>query len=253
MNTLTLEIVVNDNLETREFSFPESFAEFTAKDVRALVRRIEESKTDELWYVKLIRDLVQFEDKDVVEVDDEQFDGLQPYFEYLKGQYINEKSPMEKIGILRGPAFKLKNYSIEQLSYVDSYSQAYMETNDAAHLEDFFAHAYSIWPFDWSPKNENLKWLYKLVTKQTKLAALRNYNGLRGELVQSHPHTFEGGEEDSEMAQFAWTGTLINLAGPKFGPFEQSRKTKVPEAFTLFEMNGIQIKKQKQEAKQNGH
>lgn len=222
---------------------PESFEEFTPYHLETFSKAINSKNVNENWYNCLIRDLCRMNKAAVNALDGEQVQAISPLLEYLKESYTNPKSLFPKIGIFRGPANLLKNFTIERLSYTDSYAMAYQSSPSKEHLNLFFASAYRPFFLPWSKHLLSWKWLYKLVSHQKKQTALTNYFGLRSNLVTTHPTTFEGGEENTGIEQFGWTGTILNLAGDKFGTYKNAKKVRVPDAFALFEINGIQIKR----------
>lgn len=228
---------------------PKSFEAFTKKHLKAFSLHTYNAEKDENWYFKLIRDLSGMSQGDVNALTSDHVIHLSPLFEFLSDTYVNEKSLIPKVAFLRGPQTRLKNISIEQLSFIDSFALAFHTEKEEKYLDLFFIAAYRFPFIGFTPWFLSHKWLYFWVSRKTKLAALTNYLGLRANLVRSHPNTFEGGDENDGLENFGWVGTILHLAGDKFGTFNNAKKVPVPEAFTLFEMNQLQIKKLKKPIK----
>jgi hypothetical protein len=244
MHILKIEIVHKAKKKVYELAFPENFAELTKNHFLVFCRRVYSSKEDPLWFQKLKRDFIGMKRKHVKELNDIHAAQLDPYLAFLAEPYINPKSLLNRIGILRGPQDRLKNFTIQQMSYVDSYAMAYHAKEEQIYLDSFFAAAYCLPFFAFSKKmiDVNLA-LYRLVPARLKKAALLNFLGLRAHLVKDHPNTFEGGDENTGMEKFGWRGTINNLAGPKFGSLYRAQRTLIPDAFLEFELNSIKIKR----------
>ncbi len=223
--------------------YPSEFAEMTRRHLAAVSRWMHRAGKDENWWFKLIRDFTGMKRRHVRMLEGEQAVHIGPTLDFLQEPYTNERSLVDRICFLIGPQDHLKNYTIEQLSYADSYAMAYHAEKSAKYLDHFFASAYRPFFLQWHKRQLNFVWLCRLAPGDIKRLALMNYTGLRSNLVLKHPVTFEGGDENTGMEDFGWTGTILALAGEKFGPYRQAKQVRVPDAFTLFEMNGLQIKR----------
>jgi len=230
-------------------NFPSEFKEMTRRHLAAVTRWIHRADSDDNWWFKLIRDFTGMKRRHVRLIEGEQAVHIGPALEFLKEPYTNARSLVSRILFLIGPQDHFKNYTIEQLSYADSFAMAYNADKSAKHLNYFFASAYRPMGIPWHKRQLDFVWLCRLMPGEVKRLALMNYNGLRSNLVLTHPVTFEGGDDNTGMENFGWTGTILNLAGEKFGPYRKAKKVRVPDAFTLFEMNGVQIKKANENSK----
>lgn len=208
------------------------------------------SKKDDLWFEKLKRDFIGMSRHQVMAINGIQGDQLDVCLAFLGEPYVNHKSLLKRIGILRGPSDRLKTFTINQMSYVDSYAMAYHVDEKREYLDAFFAAAYCLPPLPFSVKLLDFNtFLFRCVSEKTKKAALHNFLGLRANLVKEHPNTFEGGDDNSGLEKFGWRATMNNLAGPKYGSYYRAQRTLIPDAFLEFEMNSIKIKKMEHERK----
>jgi hypothetical protein len=244
MHVLKIEIVHKAKKKVYELAFPENFADLNKKHFLTFCKWIHKNKTDELWFQKLKRDFIGMKRRHVMALNDLHAAQLDSYLAFLGEPYINHKSLLSRIGILRGPQDRLKNFTIQQMSYVDSYAMAYHADEKKIYLDSFFAAAYSLPFLPFSKKLIDFNtFLFRLVSTEKKKAALHNFLGLRAFLVKDHPNTFEGGDENTGMEKFGWRGTINNLAGPKFGSLYRAQRTLIPDAFLEFELNSIKIKR----------
>lgn len=157
---------------------------------------------------------------------------------------------------LYGPGDRLKNISIDELSFAFHFYGMYNKTKDAKHLNSLFAVLYR--PYDKTgiargdvrePFNHHLieanENRTKKVNESYKQAVLIFFIGCIEYMEKRFPFVFKRADEDElkKQGNSSLMGVIISVAGGKFGDFD---KTKTQNAYVvLTELNSLLIPKKK--------
>lgn len=119
-----------------------------------------------------------------------------------------------------GPTDRLANFTVLRWGFCDALLERAIATTKEEDLNNLLAALYTAWDEPWSNKNleQRGREMARLAPIE-KLAAVMNYRGLRGWLVQRYAPCFKGGERDPDGIQ----GMIVRLAGPKFGSTKKAR------------------------------
>ena len=166
--------------------------------------------------------------------------------------------PHFRIGLRKyySPGNKLGNLSIEEFSYADTFYMKHKQTNEIEWLNLLIVTLYRPKTHDHRPDSVDYKGdireefnsyilnfrsekISKLKNK-TKFAILLFYEGCRNIIIKQHPHVFTKNKPKGK--DFGWGGTLVELAGNKFGTHEQTKKANLWDVMGHLEMEAIKAK-----------
>lgn len=253
-------LIIDISGKQHSFDFPENHSEFSRYHLGVLSRIIENGD-DELAYVRMVKDMFKLpkkiwtqldaEDLFWCEVDEDNNVVMIPELHYLKEPYSNKHNLVRKVGWFRGPQDRLRNISLEQIGFADSFAAQYAKDQTTENLNRLFGALYRLWFLPYHRKLIPLhEFLAKLVSTKTKKLAFLNYRGLMAANVAQYPTVYQGGGERDGTERFAWEGTIQKLAKTgTFGSYYTAKNTKLPKALIHFEMNGLEIKKANKDLK----
>lgn len=251
MHTITLSITEKGKTAEHRFTLPGGWQECTARQLclAASALYTEDIFGDKAQYFMGTLLAEQADVRRVIlDLNDLHAGQLAGLVEWIDTPFVTQKSLIATYEGLTGPGDNLKGFSIERLGFADLFCNRYADTGETVELSRLMGVLYCEAPEAWTEDHIDEGEILFLDTPLSwKLGALLNYRGLRANMVEAHPNVFEGGSSDHEMARFGWLGVIQDLAGDKFGPVSQAKRTPVPEAMAYFERQGIRVKRQKEE------
>jgi hypothetical protein len=154
---------------------------------------------------------------------------------------------------LYGPKSRLADLTAEEFCYTEALYEQWVSTQKEEYLHAIFAYLYreAHW---WTGKRKGFKVQksdgYIRSTKNVPLylkrAVLINYAGCRNYIISLHPHIWKKAQEhDNETVHernfTRWTSIFLNLAGDKFGTYDQTLKTDLWLVLEDMEMKAKQV------------
>lgn len=256
------ELIIDINGDAKLYPFPSEFEEFERKHLLAFSDYIQ-GATREIGtaypefvvrFMNIPRKIwkqLSPEDMFWAEVIDDKV-VFHPELQYLSKPYINKASVLKRVGLFRGPSDNLGNLTLEQVGFTSGFASKFADSQNPEDLTLFFAALYRLPFFQFNRKMIGVnKFFARLVSPRLKRAALLNYRGLMEANRLNYKHVYQGGKSDG-TERFAYEGTIQRLAKTGvFGSYNEAKRTLFPQAMILFEMNGIEIKRQKDEIKRS--
>ena len=156
--------------------------------------------------------------------------------------------PYVKVRLKRyyGPDDALKNITIDEFAFADTFFMRYTQTKDENQLNIAIACLYRpgkkgslllYGDYREAFNNNNVETRIKAMAKlknYEKQAIYLFYRGCRNKWEQEYPAIFNG--TPTQGTDFGWLGIIQSLAGEKFGTVDQVGKRKAYEVFSYVQM-----------------
>jgi len=142
---------------------------------------------------------------------------------------------------LLGPQNMLADMTAEEFMYCEGAYERWLDTESPEHLDTLFAVLYrkkmlfyskrSAFDAERLPKQEQTA---KKVKTYIKKAVAINYAGCRNLIIKRHPDVWKKRDDHTEKpaapgkkGYTSWAGIILDLAGDKFGTYQQTIKTEI--------------------------
>jgi hypothetical protein len=251
-----------DLAKPRVYTYPEAYDECTP-DQLAMVAAIQtvtnsgDSDEEQIGMrLRLLRELagipvkyfgpegVNLEDLVDVRMDDmsvERF-AFMPSLDWAFKPPVWQKSVVPEIHVgksrFQGPTDRLSKFTLLQWIFCDNLLQAFHAGRTEEDLNKFLAALYyddqvedtetGALVYRWnSERIDERAQLLSDTDEKLKLAAVMNYQGLRGWVVGKYKRCFRGGDTDPHGP----IGMVVRLAGPKFGTTKEVKGANMHEVF----------------------
>jgi hypothetical protein len=240
MHTITLHIPTRSG-KTREkhYHIPEKVEEITRRQWRMIARAVDlyPDPVDQkmVIFAKLakIKKPSLFQGQHIIHAIN--------LLGFLDDAELRIKTPLIKgAGLFRAPRKRLNGFSGWQMALCDTILQAVEHKKEASNdlLTDFCMANTTLFGLSWSDFAADFiakPYFKHLVTRSTKLALFIQYRSMRRIFPELYENAFSTEGPDSKFPSLGWDGTMVRLAGDKFGTPEKVKRTPAHQLFIYLE------------------
>lgn len=240
MNTIKINIAEGQKvLKEYTYTLPSSPDELTPKQFRMIARVISSPGDSLEKKMEILMRLAKITRPDLFDPD-MVIEALK-LLDFLDDNEIQLKEPIIKwIFPFKAPKRRMIGFTGGQMALCDTILNVIegQETIPTQLLNDFCAANTTLFKLPWS--NFIAEYIAKpffkyLVRRKTKLALIIQYRAMRRIFPQSYENAFDSNPTYERFPSLGWSGTIVRLAGDKFGTPAQVRRTPAHELFTCLE------------------
>lgn len=241
MNTITLEIETKRRTRRIEYSIPSTPAELSAKQLRMIAQVITKDADPTEKQMEILMRLGRITRPDVIQ--GEHILECMKLLDFLDDTTFELAAPIIKwVGPFKSPKKKMARFTGGQMALCDTILQAIQSQDSAPDklLTDFCAANFTLMGIPWRDSIANwvaIPFFKHFVRRSTKLAIVLQYRAMRRIFSTKYENAFQSSNTFERFPSLGWDGTIVRLAGDKFGTPERVRRTPAHELFTYLEQN----------------
>jgi len=246
MNTIRLEIKKGNRIRRKyQWQIPASVDEITGKHLAIIADVLDQPGEPMDHRMEILIRLGKITRPDLM--NGEHVMASLPLLDFLDDQdFIMERAKIRRIGPFIAPKKRMKNFTGGQMALCDTILQAIeiMGQDDEKKqipnkiLADFCAANCTLIGFSWSnfiADHLAIPFFRYLVPRRKKLAMLIQYRAMRRIFPKQYPNAFNDDGIRERFPSMGWAGTIVRLAGEKFGRPNSVRKTPAHDLFRYLE------------------
>lgn len=240
MNTITLEIPTRrGRTKTRHFALPASIEEVTAKQWRMIARVVDKFENHIDQKLIILRKLTKIKNPDILQ--GEHIVAAANLLSFLDdADLIIRKPIITRVGLFRTPRKRLNGFTGWQMALCDTILQSLETKKEVSNdlLADFCAANTTLIGFGWSDfvaDHIAIPYFRHFVRRRTKLAILMQYRAMRRVFPELYENAFTSDGGDNKFPSLGWDGTIVRLAGDKFGQPDKVKRTEAHQLFIYLE------------------